>query len=59
MTRPTTKLPADDPATLQARAAELGLSVSEYVREVRRRAEREAAWERALAALDEPVAAER
>jgi hypothetical protein len=41
-----------DPAELRARAAECGLSVSEYVAEELRRAEREAAWERALAALE-------
>jgi hypothetical protein len=56
MTRPTTKpLSAADPATLRATAAERGLSVSEYVLEVRRRAEREAAWEQAMAELEEPL----
>lgn len=37
----------------RARAAELGVSVSEYVREQLRRTRGEEAWERALAAAGE------
>jgi hypothetical protein len=39
----------EDLEAVRARAAELGLSVSEYVREALRRVRGEEAWERAVA----------
>jgi hypothetical protein len=48
----------DGLAAVRARAAEAGVSVSEYVREALRRARGEEAWERALAqAREEPAPA--
>ncbi|MBS2535047.1 hypothetical protein KGQ20_19955 [Catenulispora sp. NF23] len=51
--QPPTSPPDDGLAAARTRAAELGVSVSEYVRDQLRRARGEEAWERALAQAGE------
>ena len=58
--QPSLPSAGDDLAAVRDRAAESGMSVSEYVREVLWRVRGEEAWERALAqAWAEPQASDR